>query len=166
MLFRSIASLVNATTKEEHMVFPHLRETFRLAGAQHDNIRPSGTTILENFEKLSVNAIEGMDVKRDYIRAMVHSMSSDAAPRNLTATNIPIVFHLHNNESNFKLLPLPKGKEYLLCMGLHFNEIKRPFKTCILCHFHYILLFHLFFIYIYFLVHFHIPFISLPWPGV
>ena len=76
---------------------------------------------------MPVSAIEGMDVKGDYIRAMVHSMSSDAAPRNLTATNIPIVFHLHNNESNFKLLPLPKGKEYLLCMGLHFNEIKRPF---------------------------------------
>ena len=47
-------------------------------------------------------------------------------------TGLPQIFLLfsifHSNESNFKLLPLPKGKEYLLCMGLLFNEIKNLFN--------------------------------------
>ena len=71
--------------------------------------------------------------------------------------------YFHSNKSK-KLLPLANGKEYLLCMGLFFKEIKRPFQTCILCRFHNFITF--IYIYIYFLVHIHIPFISLPWPGV
>ena len=35
---KKIASLVGATTEREHMVFPHLRETFHSAGVQHDDI--------------------------------------------------------------------------------------------------------------------------------
>ena len=66
------------------MVFFHLRETFHSVGVYHDNIKPSGIAILEIFERLSVNAIEGMKMKGENIRAMVHPMSADAVPRNGT----------------------------------------------------------------------------------
>ena len=91
---KKIVSFVGITMEREQMVFPHLRETFHSVGVQHDDIRPSGIAILENFEKLYVNAIEDMDVKGEDVRAMVRPMSSGAAPRNWITIDIPIVFHL------------------------------------------------------------------------
>ena len=44
---KRIASLVGTTVEREHMVFLYLRETFYSIGVQYDDIRPSGTTILE-----------------------------------------------------------------------------------------------------------------------
>ena len=79
---KKIASLVGAIVEGEHMVFPHLRETFHLVGVHHEDIKPSETIILEDFEEMSVNAIKGMDVKEEDIRAMVRPTSSGAAPRN------------------------------------------------------------------------------------
>ena len=60
---RRMANLVGATVEREHMVFPHLHETFYLARVEHDDIRPSETTVLKDFEKLTINAIEGIKVK-------------------------------------------------------------------------------------------------------
>ena len=91
---KKIANLIGAIAKGEHMVFPHLRETFHSVGVQHDNIKPSGTAFLEKFEKLSINVIEGVVMKGEDIKAMVRPMSSGAVPRNWTATNIPTIFHL------------------------------------------------------------------------
>ena len=76
------------------MMFPHLRETFHSVGVQYDDIKPSGTVIWEDFERLSVNAIEGMEVKGEDVRAMVSPMLPEAAPKNWTAIDIPTVFHL------------------------------------------------------------------------
>ena len=78
----------------EHMVFPYLRETFYSVGVQYDDIRPIGTAILEEFEKMTINAIKGVKVKEENARAMVRPMSPRAIPRNWTATNIPTIFHL------------------------------------------------------------------------
>ena len=38
---RRITSLEGAIIEGEHMMFPHLHETFYSAGVEHDNIRPS-----------------------------------------------------------------------------------------------------------------------------
>ncbi|XWS75409.1 hypothetical protein CRYUN_Cryun01aG0085000 [Craigia yunnanensis] len=91
---KRIANLMGATLEGEPMVFPHLRETFYSVEVQYDNIRPSGTAIFEDFEKLSINAIKGMEVKGEDVRAMVHLMSPRAAPRNWTTIDIHNVFHL------------------------------------------------------------------------
>ena len=89
---KKIASLEGTIVEGEHMVFPHLRETFYLVKMQYDDIKPSGTTILKDFEKLSVKTIEGTKVKGENVRAMVHPMSLETSPRNCTAIDIPIVF--------------------------------------------------------------------------
>ena len=91
---KRIPSLVGMIVEGEHMVFPQIRETFYSAGVEHDNIRPSGTAILEKFEKLYVNFIEGMEVKSKDVRAMVRLMSPKAALRNWTATTILTIFLL------------------------------------------------------------------------
>ena len=75
-------------------MFFHICETFYLVGVEHNNIKPSGTTILEKFEKLSVNTIEGTKVKREDARAMVRPMSPRTTPKNWTAINILTVFLL------------------------------------------------------------------------
>ena len=59
---RMMASLVGAIVKGEHIVFPHLCETFYLAGVEHDDTRPSETIVLEDFEKMTINAIESIEV--------------------------------------------------------------------------------------------------------
>ena len=76
------------------MVFPHLQETFHSTGMQYDDIRPSGTTISEDFERLSVNDIKSMEVKWEDVRVMVRPSSPGATPKNWTAINIPTVFYL------------------------------------------------------------------------
>ena len=76
------------------MVFPHLYETFYSTGVEHDNIRPSETTISKEFEKMTINAIEGVEVKREDITAIVHLMSPGATPKNWTTKDISIVFLL------------------------------------------------------------------------
>ena len=89
---KRIASPVDALVEGKHMVFSHIRETFYSARVQHNDIIPSGATSLEGFEKLSVNAIEGIHVKEEDVKAMVCPMSFGAMPKNWTATHIPIVF--------------------------------------------------------------------------
>ena len=90
---KRIASLVGASVEREYMVFPHICETFYLARTQHNDIKPSGAASLEEFEKLSINAIKSKDVKEEDVRAMVCPMPS-GAPRNWIAIDIPTVFHL------------------------------------------------------------------------
>ena len=68
--------------------------TFYSIGVQHNDIKPSGVASLEEFEKLLVNVIEGINVKEDDVRALGHPMSSGLTQRNWTAINIPTVFHL------------------------------------------------------------------------
>ena len=58
-----VVDLNGVTTKGEPMMFPHLRETFYLAGIKHDDIWPKHTVMVEDFEKLTINAIEGDEVK-------------------------------------------------------------------------------------------------------
>ena len=91
---KRIASLEGMSVGGEHMVFPHIRETFYSVRVQYNDIRPSETIVLEDFEKLSINAIKGIEMKREDVRAMVRPISSRAVPRNWTTTDIPIVFHL------------------------------------------------------------------------
>ena len=64
------------------MAFLHIHETFYLVEVQHNGIRPSVTIVLEDFKKISVNAIEGMKMEGEDVRAMVRPLSSGAAPRN------------------------------------------------------------------------------------
>ena len=45
---KMIVSFVGTTVEGEHMVFPHLCETFYSIGVEHDDIRPNGTAILED----------------------------------------------------------------------------------------------------------------------
>ena len=94
---RKMASLVDATVKGEHMVFPHLCETFYSVGVEHDDIRPSETTVLEDFEKLTINVIEGIEVKREDARAMVHPMSPESALMNWTAQLFLLFSLFHSN---------------------------------------------------------------------
>ena len=91
---KRIASLVGASVEWEHMVFPHIRETFYSARMQHNDIKPNGAASLEELEKLFVNAIEGINVTIEDVRAMVRQMSSKVTSRNWTTTDIPIVFHI------------------------------------------------------------------------
>ena len=91
---KRIASLMGASIQREHMVFPHIRETFYSTGVQHNDIKPSGVASLEGFEKLAINGIEGINVKEEDVRAIVCLISSGATPRNWTATNIPTIFQL------------------------------------------------------------------------
>ena len=90
---KRIASLMGVSVKMEHMVFPHICETFYSIRMQHNDIKPSGATRLDRFEKLYFNAIEGINMKKEDVRAMVSSMPSGAL-RNWTVTDIPTVFHL------------------------------------------------------------------------
>ena len=90
---KRIASLVGVIVEGEHMVFHHIRETFYSIEMQHNDIKPSGAASLKEFEKLSINAIKGIDVKEEYVIAMVRPILSGAL-RNWTATTIPTVFHL------------------------------------------------------------------------
>ena len=59
-----------------------------------DDIRLSGIAILEEFEKMTINAIEGVEVKVEDVRVMVHPMSPEVAPTNWTTTTIPTIFRL------------------------------------------------------------------------
>ena len=54
---KRIARLVGMSVEGEHMVIPHIRETFYSVGMQHNDIKPSGMASLEGFEKFFVNAI-------------------------------------------------------------------------------------------------------------
>ena len=76
------------------MVFPHLRETFYLARVEDNDIKPSETTFLKEFEKLTINTIKGIEVKGEDARAMVHPMSPGDTPKNYTTTKIPTIFLL------------------------------------------------------------------------
>ena len=89
---KRIDSLVGASIEGEHMVFPHIRETFYSVEMQHNDIKPSGAASLEEFEKLSVNAIEGINMKEEDVRAMMRPMSSGVIPRNWSATYILTIF--------------------------------------------------------------------------
>ena len=82
---------MGATVEGEHMVFVHLCETFNLAGMEHNDIRPNGTAILEEFEKMTVNGIEGVEEIVEDVRAMVRPMSLESAPANWTTMTIPAV---------------------------------------------------------------------------
>ena len=62
-----IDSLVGTSVEGEHMVFLHIFETFYSAGVQYNDIKPSGAASLERFEKLSFNAIEGINVKEEML---------------------------------------------------------------------------------------------------
>ena len=88
------ASLKGTIVEGEPMEFPHLRETFYSIRIEHDDIRPSQTTIMESFEKLTINVIEGIEVKGEDARAMVHPMSPGDTPKNYTTTKIPTIFLL------------------------------------------------------------------------
>ena len=79
---KRITSLLGTSVEGQHMVFPHIRETLYSARVQHNDIKPSGAANLEGFEKLSVNAIEGINVKEKDVRAMMCPMSSRTTPRN------------------------------------------------------------------------------------
>ena len=81
-------------SRRVHMVFPHLRETFYSSKVEHDDIRPNETTTFKEFDKLTINAIEGIEVKGEDARAMVRPMSPRAAPKNWIATKIPTIFRL------------------------------------------------------------------------
>ena len=86
------ASLKGTIIEGEPMEFPHLRETFYSIRIEHDDIRPSQTTIMESFEKLTINVIEGIEVKREDIQAMVRPWSSRSAQTNWIAIEVLIVF--------------------------------------------------------------------------
>ena len=83
---------MDMTIEGKHMVFPHIHETFCSTGVEHDDIRPSEITVLEDFENLTSNAIEGIEVKREDARAMMRPLSLGATPMNWTATAIPTIF--------------------------------------------------------------------------
>ena len=89
---KRMASLVGMTVEREHMLFPHLRDTFYSVGIEHDDIRPSETVILEDFEKMTINSIESITVKGEDARAMVRPMLPEVSPTNWTAIEIPTVF--------------------------------------------------------------------------
>ena len=91
---KRIASLVGASVEGEHMVFPHICETFYSVKMQNNDIKPNGAASLEGLEKLFVNAIEGINVKKEDIRAMVRPMTSGVTPRNWTTTDMLTVFQI------------------------------------------------------------------------
>ena len=91
---KRIAIFVGTSIEWEHIEFPYIREIFYSTGVRHNDIKPSEAASLEEFEKLLVNAIEGMDVKKVDVRAMVRPMSSEVTPKNWTTTNIPTIFQL------------------------------------------------------------------------
>ena len=62
-----MASLVGTTAKGEHKVFPHLRKTFYLTEVEHDDIKPREADVLKDFEKLTINAIKGIEVKQKFL---------------------------------------------------------------------------------------------------
>ena len=78
-------------------MFPYICETFYSIEVQHNDIKPSGVTSLEEFEKLSMNAIEDINVKEKDVRVMVCQMPSGATPRNWTAIDISIISIFHSN---------------------------------------------------------------------
>ena len=86
---------------------------------------------MKSLKKLTINVIEGIKVKREDVRAIVCPQSPGTAPMNWTAIEILAISLFHNNEQNFTLLPLPKGKDYLLCMSLSFKKS----KTFLIMHF-------------------------------
>ena len=69
---KRIASLMGALVEREHMVFPHIHEAFYSAEMQHNDIKPSGASSLKEFEKLSISAIKGIDVKEEDIPIVLH----------------------------------------------------------------------------------------------
>ena len=73
---------MGASLVGEPMVFPHICETFFSIGVQHNDIKPNGAASLEEFEKLSINDIEGINVKEEDVRTMVRPMPSGVTPRN------------------------------------------------------------------------------------
>ena len=89
-----IDSLVGTSVEGEHMVFLHICEIFYSARMQHNDIKPSRAASLEELEKLFGNAIEGINVKEDDVRAMVHPITSGTVPKNWTAIDIPTIFQL------------------------------------------------------------------------
>ena len=64
---KRIASLKGTIVEWEPMMFPHLRETFYSGGIEHDDILPKQTTMMEGFEKLTINVIEGIEVKEEEV---------------------------------------------------------------------------------------------------
>ena len=85
-------SFMGAVVEWEYMVFLHLHETFYSVGVEHDDIRPSETSVLKDFKKLTINVIDGIEAKRKDARAMVCPMLLGVAPTNWTATKIPTSF--------------------------------------------------------------------------
>ena len=68
---KRIACLVGAIIEGEHMVLPHLCETFYSIGVEHDDIRLCGTAILEEFEKMTINTTKSVEVKVENVRAIM-----------------------------------------------------------------------------------------------
>ena len=91
---KRITSLVGVSVEGDHMVFPHIRETFYSIKVQHNDIKPSGAASLKGLKKLSINAIKGINGKEEDVRAMMHPMPSEMTPKNWTTTDILIIFHL------------------------------------------------------------------------
>ena len=52
---------------------------------------------MEDFEKLTINAIEGIEMKREDARAMVPPHSPKVAPMNWTTIEILKFYFFHNN---------------------------------------------------------------------
>ena len=75
-----MANAKGVTVEGEHMVFPYLSETFYLVGVEHDDVRPNETAILEGLKKLTINFVEGIEVKGEDVRAMVRPLSPGVAP--------------------------------------------------------------------------------------
>ena len=91
---KKMASLKGTTVEGEPMVFFHLRETFYSVGIEHDDIQPKPIAMMEDFEKLKINTIEGNEVKREHVRVMVCPQASGSAPMLLRS----LLFSLfHNN---------------------------------------------------------------------
>ena len=66
-----MANLKGCGVEGEPMLFPHLYETFRSVGLEHDDTSPNRIVGLEDFVALSINSINEENVKVEDIRALV-----------------------------------------------------------------------------------------------
>ena len=62
---------------------------------------------MEDFEKLTINAIEGIEMKREDARAMVPPHSPKVAPMNWTTIEILKFYFFHNINKTFLPIIVP-----------------------------------------------------------
>ena len=118
-----MASLKGATVEREPMVFSHIHETFYSAGVEYDNIQPKQTAIMKEFEKLTINVIEGIEMKGRRYTSYGVSISIRICTNKLDCYwDSHYFFSFTIINITLKLLPLSKGNEYLLCTGLSFKK--------------------------------------------